>query len=103
MPASWMSGRWWPRIISQALEQTRLLLMDRASQWEQLPASARLGGQAQALLKAGLQGVPNVRSVSLVRTDGRVVASPSLPIWVCCCRKPAARCADVALSGLSWA
>lgn len=42
--------------LSQALEQTRLLLMDRASQWEQLPASARLGGQAQALLKAGLQG-----------------------------------------------
>lgn len=61
--------------LSQALEQTRLLLMDRASQWQQLPASARLGGQAQALLKAGLQGVPNVRSVSLVRADGRVVAS----------------------------
>lgn len=61
--------------LSQSLEQTRLLLIDRASQWRQLPPPARLGGSAQALLKAGLQGTPNVRSVSLARPDGVVVAS----------------------------
>lgn len=64
--------------LSQALEQTRLLLMDRASHWQQLSPAARTTGAAQSLLKAGLQGAPNVRSVSLVRPDGVVVASSEL-------------------------
>ncbi len=61
--------------LSQTLEQTRLLLLDRASQWKQLPEPARQGAPAQMLLQAGLQGMSHVRSVSLVDAQGVVRAS----------------------------
>lgn len=61
--------------LSQTLEQTRLLLLDRASQWKQLPELARQGTPGQTLLQAGLQGMPHVRSVSLVDAQGVVRAS----------------------------
>ena len=60
--------------LSQTLEQTRLLLLDRSSQWLQLPPERR-GAMAQTLLRAGLQGMPHVRSVSLVDAQGVVRAS----------------------------
>lgn len=63
--------------LSQTLEQTRLLLLDRSSQWLQLPPERR-GAMAQTLLRAGLQGMPHVRSVSLANSQGQVLASSEL-------------------------